>query len=65
MFWSFVGKHGPVTSSTVARWIKSCLQKAGVDITMFKAHSTRAEAATKAALSGLTVDEIMEVADVQ
>ena len=63
VFRSFIGKHGPVTSSTIARWIKTCLQKAGVDTAKFKAHSTRAAAATKAAMSGLTVDEIMKAAD--
>ena len=63
VFRSFIGKHGPVTSSTIARWIKSCLQKAGVDTTVFKAHSTRVAAATKAAMSGLTVDAIMKAAD--
>ena len=56
-------KTWPVTSSTIARWKKSCLQKAGVDASKFKAHSTRAAAATKAAMSDLTVDEIMKAAD--
>ena len=36
VFRSFIGKHGPVTSSTIARWIKSCLQKAGVDTSKFR-----------------------------
>jgi len=63
LFRSFIGKHGPVTSSTIARWIKTCMQKAGVDTTKFKAHSTRAAATTKAAMSGLTLDEIMKAAD--
>ena len=63
VFRSFIGKHGPVTSSTIARWLKTCLQKAGIDTTKFKAHSTRAAAATKAAMSGLTMDEIMKAAD--
>ena len=63
MFRSFIGKHGPVTSSTIARWLKSCLHKAGVDTSKFKAHSTRAAAATKAAMSGVTVEDIMKAAD--
>ena len=63
VFCSFIGKHGPVTSSTIARWLNTCLQKAGIDTTKFTAHSTRAAAATKAAMSGLTVDEIMKAAD--
>ena len=63
LFRSFIGKHGPVTSSTIARWIKSCLQKAGVDTSKFQAHSTRAAATTKAAMSGLTVEDIIKAAD--
>ena len=63
VFRSFIGKHGPVTSSTIARWLKSCLHKAGVDTSKFKAHSTRAAAATKAAMSGVTVEDIMKAAD--
>ena len=27
LFRSFIGKLGPVTGSTIARWIESCLQK--------------------------------------
>ena len=63
VFRSFNGKHGPVTSSTIARWIKTCLQKVGINTSKFKAHSTSAVAATKVAMSGLTVDEIMKAAD--
>ena len=50
-------------SSTIARWIKTCLQEAGIDVTIFQAHSTWAASSTKAALSGLTVEEIMSAAD--
>ena len=63
VFRSFIGKHGPVTSSTIARWLKSCLHKAGVDTDKFKAHSTRAAAATKAAMSGVSVEDITKAAD--
>ena len=60
LFHYFIGKHGPVTSSTIARWIKVCLHKAGVDTSKFQAHSTRAAAVTKA---GLSVEDIMKAAD--
>ena len=63
LFRSFIGKHGPVTSSTIARWIKSCLRKAGVDTSKFQAHSTRTAATTKAAMSGLTVEDMIKAAD--
>ena len=46
VFLSLIGKHNPVISSTIARWLKSCLQSAGVDTTIFKAHSTRTASAT-------------------
>ena len=63
LFCSFIGKHKPVCSSTIARWIKTYLQEAGIDVTIFQAHSTRAASSTKAALSGLTVEEIISAAD--
>ena len=60
---SFIGKHGPVTSSTVARWIITCLHKAGIDTSKFQAHSVRAAATSTAAMSGLTVEDILKAAD--
>ena len=58
LFRSFIGKHGPVSSCTIARWLKSCLLKAGVHTSKFQAHSTRAVATSKAAMSGLAVQLI-------
>lgn len=63
MLQSLIGKHGPVILSTIARWMKSCLQKAGVDTSKFKAHSARTVAATKTAISGLTDEDVMKAAD--
>ena len=62
---SFIGSHGPVSSSTVAtcRWLKVCLKNAGVDTSKFQAHSVRAAATSKARLSGLTVEDILKAAD--
>ena len=62
LFLSLVGKHSPVCSSTIARWLKSCLHKAGIDTSVFKAHSTRAASSTKAAMAGMTVEEIIHAA---
>ena len=63
LFLSLVGKHSPVCSSTIARWLKSFLQKAGVDTSVFKARSTRAASTTKAAMVGMSVEEIIQGAD--
>ena len=52
----------PVTGSSIGRWIKSLLGKAGVDTSTFKAHSTRGAAASKAARSGVPVDTILKTA---
>jgi len=62
-FLSLIGKHDPVTSSTIAQWIKTCLQEAEIDVGVFKAHSTRGAASSKAAWSGVTVSDILQAAD--
>jgi len=46
LFLSWIGNHDPVTSSTTTRWIKTCLQEAGIDIGVFRAHSTREAASS-------------------
>lgn len=62
----FVGynkPHGPVSSSTVARWIKSALILLKVDTSKYSAHSTRGSAASSAFASGTPVDEILAAAN--
>lgn len=51
-----------VSSSTLGRWIKSCLSAAGIDVSIFSAHSTRGAAASKAAAAGVAVDSILRTA---
>ena len=55
----FIGTHGPVSYSTIARWLKVCLQNAEVDVISwrFLAHSVRATATSIAFLFGLTVQD--------
>ena len=53
----------PVSSSTVARWLKSILSKAGIDTGVFRAHSVRSAAVSAAADSGLTTSDILRAAD--
>jgi len=60
LFLSWIGKHDPVTSSTIARWLKTFLQEAGINTNIFKAHSIRGGASSKAAFSGV---EILQAAD--
>ena len=63
LFLSWIGKHDPVTSSTIARWLRTCLQEAGINTEVFKPHSIRGAASSKAAWSGVTISDILQAAD--
>ena len=59
LFLAVVPPHWPISSSTIARWVKNSLERAGLEST-FSAHSTRSAVSTAAALSGLSTREIMD-----
>lgn len=59
----FDGRPGAVASSTIARWIKSILLSAGVDTSFCTAHSTRGASSSKAATSGVTLNNILDTDD--
>jgi len=63
IFLSWIGEHDPVTSSTIARWLKTCLSEAGIDTGIFKAHSIRGASSSKAAAVGITTADILQAAD--
>ena len=56
---SYLKPHVKVHSSTIPRWIKEILEETGVDIDVFKGHSTRSASTSKACLSGTSVDDIL------
>ena len=60
---SYHRPHGPVKSCSIARWIKSVLDSAGIDTGIFKAHSTRSASTTKARSNGVPLDEVVKMAD--
>ena len=63
LFLAVVKPHKPISSSTMARWLRSLLGKAGIDTNIFKAHSVRGAAASAAANAGVTTIDIMKAAD--
>ena len=63
LFLGVIRPHNPVAPSTVARWLKSLMEKAGIDIGTFKAHSTRGAAVTAAANAGISTEDILKAAD--
>lgn len=54
--------HTAATPSTLGRWIKSAISAAGIDSTIFSAHSIRGAGASKAAASGVAIESILRAA---
>ena len=63
LFLSFIKPNKPVSTATIARWIKSVLDSAGVDTSILKAHSVRGAATTHAYVTGVPVSQILKMAD--
>ena len=63
LFLSWIKPHNPVTSSTIRRWLKTCVADASIDISIFKPHSVRGATSSKAAGVGVTVKDILDAAD--
>ncbi|XP_062582865.1 uncharacterized protein LOC134272071 [Saccostrea cucullata] len=59
LFISYVQPHKEVSRDTVARWIRTVMCSAGVDTTIFKAHSVRSASASKAKENFVPVDDIL------
>ena len=55
--------HHPVAPSTVAKWLRSVMEKVNVDTSIFKAHPARGAAVTPAANAGITTVDILKTAD--
>ena len=61
LFLSYVKPNGSVKSCTIARWLKDILQSAGFGD--FRAHSTRGASVSAAYTQGVSVADILAVAD--
>ncbi|KZS13077.1 Uncharacterized protein APZ42_021816 [Daphnia magna] len=56
---SVVSPHAPVGASSIGRWIKGVLSDAGVDTTIYSAHSTSGASASKAVNIGRLIESIL------
>ena len=63
LFLGVIRPHNPVAPSTMARWLRAVMEKAGIDTNIFKAHSTRGAATMAAANAGITTEDILKEAD--
>ena len=58
-----VAPHKPVCTSTISNWLKHMMECAGIDVTVYKGHSTRSASTSKAKTAGLSVAEIISRAN--
>ena len=63
LFIACIKPHNPIVSSTIARWLKKVLEKAGINTSIFKAHSTRGASVSAAAMRGVSTNDILHAAD--
>ena len=63
LFLSLNKPYKPVVACTIARWLKTLMEKAGVDTSIFKAHSTRAASTSKAKKQGVSTSQIVKCAN--
>ncbi len=63
LFFILVKPYSRVYSATVFRWIKNVMGKSGIDISVFKPHSTRNASVSKGASLVIPTDVILSRAD--
>lgn len=62
LFISYKRPFKKLSSQRLSHWIKETLQKSGIDINIFSAHSTRHAATSKANSAGVNIDVIRNTA---
>lgn len=62
LFISFKAPHDRVSKDTISRWIRSVLELSGIDVNVFKAHSTRAASTSAAKARFVPISNIMDTA---
>ena len=60
---SFIKPYRPISTDTCSRWLKTVLLNSGVHVSIFKEHSYRGAATSKAVSQGVSVDLILKTAD--
>ncbi|KAK3101242.1 hypothetical protein FSP39_002051 [Pinctada imbricata] len=60
---SFIKPHNSIKPCTVARWLRMVMKDAGIDTSIFKAHSTRSASSSKVHNMGVSTADIMKTAN--
>ena len=62
LFISYLKPYNAVSRSTISRWIKIVMINSGINVQMFKPHSTRAAATSKAYTNSVPLEQILSTA---
>ncbi len=62
LFVTLLAPHTAAATDTISRWLKETLARAGVDTSVFTAHSTRSASTSAAKDSGTPINVIMSAA---
>ena len=62
LFVSYSKPFKPVSRETISRWVKTVMEKSGIDVNLFKPHSTRVAATSKAFIKSVSLEHILSVA---
>lgn len=62
LFRALISPHKAVSRDTISRWIKTSLDEAGIDTSVFKAHSTRGAATSAAIQNGVSLTDVLTTA---
>ena len=57
---SHMRPYKEVQSSTIANWVKLVLKMAGIDTSLYKAHSCRSASTSKAKVLGISLKDILK-----
>ena len=60
---SYIRPHKPISGVSLSRWLKDVISRAGIDSSIFKAHSVRGASASAAYERGASLQDILDLAD--
>ena len=62
MLISYIKSHKKIPRDILTRWVSVTMDNAGVDVSRFKTHSTRAASTSKANMNSVNLEEILSTA---
>ena len=60
---SYIRPHQPISGASLSRWLKDIISRAGIDTSIFKAHSVTGASASAAYDRGASLQDILDLAD--